>query len=166
MNDILQTILWVVVGVIAALVVIFIVACIVGHRGGRIEEGADKWRARKRLLFLGLPWTFTVYECDSDRFLVRTGVFTQKEEDIKLYRILDIGLRRTLLQRMLGLGTITLSSSDRSAGNNFDIENIRAPRQTKDFISDAVEKKRDEKRVSAREYMTSDDDDTDDDDTV
>ena len=163
MNEIAQIILWTVCGIVGALLVIFIIACILGHHGNKVKVVDGKWRARRRLIFLGLPWTFTVYECDDESLRVKTGVLTQKEEDIKLYRILDIGPRRTLLQRMLGLGTITLASSDRSAGSNLAIENIRAPRDTKDWISDVVEKKRDEKRVSAREYMTSDiDDDTDD----
>ena len=55
---------------------------------------------------------------------------------------------------------------NRSAGNNYVIENIRASKQAKEWISDVVEKKRDEKRVSAREYMHSDTDDIDDTDLV
>ncbi len=166
MLGILQTIMWIAIGIVALFVVLFIVACVVGHSKKEADIKDGKWRARKRLLFFGLPWTFTVYECDNEKLLVKTGLFSQNEEDIKLYRILDLGLKRSLLQRMLGLGSITVSSSDRSAGNNYIIENIRASKQAKEWISDVVEKKRDEKRVSAREYMHSDTDDIDDADLV
>ena len=63
------------------------------------------WSERKRNA-LGLPWTFTVYGLAEDRLFVKSGVLTVHEDEVRLYRILDLTLSRSLWQRMLGLGTI------------------------------------------------------------
>ena len=57
------------------------------------------WRARKRWTFLALPWTFTVYRLTKDRLFIKTGFFTTKEDEIRLYRIMDISLWINLLDR-------------------------------------------------------------------
>ena len=49
------------------------------------------WKARKRN-FLGLPWTFTVYGFSQDRLFIKSGIFNTREDEVRLYRITDIGL--------------------------------------------------------------------------
>ena len=116
------------------------------------------WSARKRNA-LGLPWTFTVYGLAEDRLFVKSG-----EDEVRLYRILDLTLSRSLWQRMLGLGTIRVVSSDKTL-KNFDIVNIRRSGDVMEQISELVEKERDRKRVASREFMggSYDDDGQDDD---
>ena len=58
------------------------------------------WKDRKRTLF-GLPWSFTKYSLSDDRLFISTGFFNTKEDEVRLYRIMDISLNRTLGQRML-----------------------------------------------------------------
>ena len=118
------------------------------------------WKDRKRT-FLGLPWSFTVYELDEERFMIKTGFFTKKEDEVRLYRIMDVSLKRTLGQRIFGLGTITCVSADRSLGN-FEIKNIKNSRDVKEMLSDNVEIQRDKKRVTNREFMSGHDHDFDD----
>ena len=52
---------------------------------------ADKilWKARKRSLFFGLPWSFTVYSLDEDTFNITKGLLNMTYEEIKLCRILS-----------------------------------------------------------------------------
>lgn len=119
------------------------------------------WRARKRLTFFGLPWTFTVYRLTKDRLLIKTGFFTTKEDEVRLYRILDISLKRTLIQKMFGLGTIQCHSSDKTMGH-FDIVNVKHSYDVKNLLSDLIEKERMEKRVSNREFISDPDCDFDD----
>ncbi len=111
------------------------------------------WRARKRLLFFGLPWTFTVYRLTGDRLLIRQGFFTTREDEVRLYRIVDISLRRTLLQKIFGLGSIQCHSSDKTMGD-FEIINIKNSYEVKNMLSDLIEKERMEKRVSNREFIS------------
>lgn len=117
------------------------------------------WRDRKRTLF-GLPWSFTIYELDEERLYIKTGFLNQKEDEVRLYRILDISLSKSLGQRMFGLGSIHCCSADKTMGD-FTIKNIKKPREVKEMLSQHVEEQRDKKRVTNREYMSYDDNDDD-----
>ena len=109
------------------------------------------WKDRKRIIF-GLPWTFTRYSLTEEKLIIDTGFFSRKEEEIRLYRILDISLRRPLHQRIWGLGTVHLCTADRST-NEIDIVRIKKAHEFKEMLSDMVERERDEKRIAAREFM-------------
>lgn len=114
------------------------------------------WQGRKRLLFFGLPWTFTKYMFTEEKFTVDSGLLTSKQDEIRLYRIVDISLTRTLVQKMFGLGTITCNTSDKTSPI-LEIKNIKESQVVKEMLSEAVEKERMNKRVSSREYMNLDD---------
>ena len=116
------------------------------------------WRDRKRTLF-GLPLSFTVYKLTNEKLMVETGFLNKKEEEVRLYRILDITLRRSLGERLLGLGTIHCCSADKSTPE-FDIKHVKNSREVKNLISDMVEEERERKRIAGREYF---DDGVDDD---
>lgn len=115
------------------------------------------WKDRKRI-WCGLPWTFTKYGLSDDRFFVEQGLFTTREYDVRLYRILNISLSRTLIQKIFGLGTIHIDSTDKDL-SCFDIKNIKNSEEVKELISEAVEKERVRNRVSSREFLIDSDDD-------
>lgn len=123
------------------------------------------WRARKRWTFLGLPWTFTVYRLTKDRLFIKTGFFTTREDEVRLYRIMDISLKRTLFQKMFGLGSIQCHSSDKTMGH-FEIINVKRSYDVKNLLSDLIEKERMEKRVSNREFISDPDCDFDNDNDI
>ena len=111
------------------------------------------WKERKRLLLFGLPWTFTIYSLDSEALNVQTGFFSQKFEEIKLYRIRDFTVRRSLFQRMFGLGTVHICSAD-SSSPEYDIKNIRNCMEVKKLISDQVELAKDKSGVKTSEFIS------------
>ncbi len=113
------------------------------------------WRDRKRTLF-GLPLSFTKYELDEERLFVKTGFLSQKEDEVRLYRIMDLSLTRSIWQRIFGVGTIRCASADKTLGN-FDIISIKKPRDVKEMLSKCVEEQRDKKRVTNREFMSEHD---------
>ena len=85
-----------------------------------VEQHDVKWKDRKRIIF-GLPWSFTRYRLTDDKLIVSTGLFSINEEEIRLYRIMDVTLKRSLGERLWGLGTIHICSSDdgiNAAGGN------------------------------------------------
>lgn len=123
------------------------------------------WKARKRLTFLGLPWTFTVYRLTKDRLFMKQGFFTTIEDEVRLYRILDVSLKRTLFQKMFGLGTIQCHSSDKTMGH-FEIINVKHSYDVKNLLSDLIEQERMEKRVSNREFISDSDCDFDNDNDI
>ena len=114
------------------------------------------WQDRKRIIF-GLPWTFTKYVLTKEKLLIQTGILSTKEEEVRLYRIMDVTLRRSLAQRLFGLGTILCCSADKSTPE-FDIKWIPDSAAVKEKLSDLVEAERMAKRVSGREFMTDVDD--------
>lgn len=122
------------------------------------------WQDRKRTIF-GLPWSFTKYKLFEDRLQITTGFMSKKEEEIRLYRVLDMTLERTLGQRIFGLGTVSCKSGDKSCPT-FSLSRIKRSEQIRDMLSDMVESERNRKRVASREYMSMDQVEDDDDDDM
>ena len=129
-----------------------------------VEKHEVKWKDRKRTIF-GLPWSFTRYRLTDDKLIVSTGLFSLNEEEIRLYRIMDVTLKRSFGERLWGLGTIHICSSDKTTPE-IDIKRVRQSSDVKEMLSDMVEAARKKNRVSAREFMAADDmgDDMDEDD--
>ena len=109
------------------------------------------WSGRKHT-FLGLPWSFTTYTLTDTCLFVKSGVFNVREEEIRLYRILDISLRQTFGERLLGLGSIHLCSSDQTAPE-IDIKRIRHPKEVRTLLSDRAEAERSQKLEGMREML-------------
>ena len=117
------------------------------------------WTDRKRIIF-GLPWTFTKYILTKEKLLVETGILNKNQEEIRLYRIMDMTLKRSLWQRLFGLGTIHCCTADKSSPE-LDIQWIPDSENVKELLSDLVEAERMEKRVSSREFFSDSDGDLD-----
>ncbi len=107
---------------------------------------------RKRLSFFGLPFTFTKYLLTEKKLIVYSGFFTTTEEEILLYRVLDISRKRNLFQKMFGLGTITLSSQDKSMPV-LEIKNVKNSNDFKNILSEQVECEKKRMNVRAGEFM-------------
>ena len=114
-----------------------------------------KWQERKRWTFFALPFTFTKYTLMEDKLLIDTGFFNQKQEEIRLYRITDMTVTRSLFQRMFGLGTITFTTFDKTTPT-FECKNIKKSIETKELFSKMTEVERMEKRVGSREFSLVD----------
>lgn len=112
------------------------------------------WKDRKRTIF-GLPWSFTRYYLTEEKLIIDTGFFNIKQEEIRLYRILDMTLGRTLGQRIFGLGTIHVCSADKTTPE-FNILRIKDSYNVKELISSKVEEERNKKKVFGKEFMSSD----------
>ena len=117
------------------------------------------WSDRKRLVFFALPWTFTKYALTEEKLLTQSGILNTKEEEVRLYRIMDVTLRRSFGERIFGLGTVHCCSADKSTPE-FDLKHIKDAGKVKDLLSDLVEKQRMEKRVSGREFLSDAEEET------
>lgn len=115
------------------------------------------WEDRKRTLF-GLPLSFTKYRLTNERLFIESGLLHSVEDEVRLYRIMDVQLDRTLGQKIFGVGTIHVKSGDKIL-KDFDIKSIKNSREIKEMLSELVEKNRVEKRVVNREMMLDDVDD-------
>ena len=118
------------------------------------------WKDRKR--YFGLPISFTKYSLSEDRIFLETGLLTTNLDEILLYRIRDISLRITLWQRIFGVGTVMLVSSDKSTPE-LELKNIKHPRDVKELIHKQVEEMKLARRLRIGEVLDDgDDDETDD----
>ena len=118
------------------------------------------WKDRKR--YFGLPLSFTRYCLSEDRLFVSEGFLNIKDDEILLYRVRDIDTRRSLWQRLYGVGTITVISSDKTMPA-LGLKNIKDPVFVKELIHRQVEEMKIRRRVRFGEIMTAaDDDDLDD----
>ena len=115
--------------------------------------GNTIWFDRKRTIF-GLPWSFTRYILTDEKLLIIKGLIKQTEEEVRLYRILDMTLSRSLIERIDRVGTIHCCSSDKTAAE-FDIKRIRNPREVKEKLSQQVEKQRIARGATVREEMAA-----------
>ena len=64
---------------------------------------------RKRLLFFGLPWTFTKYTVREEDVVINSGLLKTYENNCYMYKIQDVELQISLAERIFGLGTIVCS---------------------------------------------------------
>lgn len=103
----------------------------------KIFERSIEWEDKKRTIF-GLPLSFTKYTLTHDILYVSNGVLTKREEELRLYKVTDISLARSLGQRMMGLGSILLESSDKSTPMLI-LENVKNSQVIKDRLSQLVE---------------------------
>ena len=119
------------------------------------------WKDRKR--YFGLPLSFTRYSLSDDRLFVSEGFLTIRDDEILLYRVRDIDTRRSLWQRLFGVGTVVVASSDKTMPN-LVLKNIKDPIFVKELIHKQVEETKIKRRVRFGEIMTDADGDGMDDD--
>ena len=100
------------------------------------------WKDRKR--HLGLPLSFTRYRLSEDRLFCETGFFNIKSDEVLLYRVRDLQLNMTLGQRIFGVGTVCVVSSDK---------NVKNPREVKELIHRNVEAAKDKRRMRTTELV-------------
>lgn len=113
------------------------------------------WKDRKR--YFGLPLSFTRYSLSGDRLFVSEGFLNLKDDEILLYRVRDIDTSRSLWQRLFGVGTVVVVSSDKSMPN-LVLKNIKDPIFVKELIHSQVEEAKIKRRVRFGEIMTDGDD--------
>lgn len=112
------------------------------------------WKDRKRVL--GMPITFTRYRLSEDRLFCEKGFFNIKQDEVLLYRVRDLQLNISLGQRIFGVGTICVISSDKSVPH-LDLVNVKNPREVKELIHRSVEEAKDKRRMRTMEIMGDDD---------
>ena len=111
------------------------------------------WKDRKRIL--GMPLSFTRYSLSEDRLFCEKGLLSLKADEVLLYRVQDLELTISLGQRIFGVGTVCVHSSDKSIPH-LDLKNVRKPREVKELIHQNVEAAKDKRRMRATELLGRD----------
>ena len=107
-----------------------------------------------------MPLSFTRYMLSEDRLFLSKGFLNVKDDEILLYRVRDISTSRNLLQRMLGVGTVTVMSTDKTCPN-LVMKNIKDPVAVKEILHKHVEEMKLRRQVRVSELTNLDDKDDD-----
>jgi membrane protein YdbS with pleckstrin-like domain len=75
----------------------------------------------------------TRYTLTSQRLKIYTGMVDRKEVEIELFRLRDLSLDQTFLQRMVNVGTVEALSSDKDAPGIF-LKWVKKPDMVKDQL--------------------------------
>ncbi len=105
-----------------------------------------KYRERKRWVFLGLPFTFTVYIIKDDVLTIDQGFFKKIENDCYMYKVQDVEHTQTFFERLVGLGTITCFTGD-TTHPKLIIEHVKRSKEIKNYILEASEAARMRRRT-------------------
>ena len=109
------------------------------------------WKDRKR--FMGMPLSFTRYAMSEDRLFLSIGFLSVSDDELLLYRVRDISVKRSLWQRIFGVGTVIISSSDKSTPV-ITLKNIKSPMLVKELLHENVEDAKLKRRMRFSEMMT------------
>lgn len=110
------------------------------------ENNEPVFTERKRLLFFGLPWTFTKYIIKPDVLTTDAGFFRIEENDCYMYKVQDVRLTATLVERMFKLGTVICYTGD-VTDKELKLVHIKHAREVKDYILKASETARRKRRT-------------------
>ncbi|MFV0464584.1 MAG: PH domain-containing protein [Lachnospiraceae bacterium] len=96
------------------------------------------FKEKKRTAFGGFPFSFTWYIIEDENLKVKTGFISQKEENCYMYKVIDVTLRRGLLERIFNLGTVECSTGDATTAI-IKLKHIRNFDAVKEFLLEKSE---------------------------
>lgn len=105
-----------------------------------------KFTERKRLLFFGLPWTFTKYTITPSMITLNEGLLKTIENDCYMYKIQDVRLTQTIGEKIFGLGTVECFSGD-VTHPDLRLIHIKHAKEIKNYILEASEEARMKRRT-------------------
>jgi uncharacterized membrane protein YdbT with pleckstrin-like domain len=97
----------------------------------------------------------TSYELTSQRLKIATGILNRKLDELELFRVKDYAMDQPLFLRLVGLGNLTLVTSDASTPT-VAIRAISNVEDLREKLRTAVQAERDRKRVREMDVDSSD----------
>lgn len=94
----------------------------------------------------------TTYTITSQRIMVKTGLIGKNVEEIELLRVRDLSVAQSIMDRMLGIGSLTVFSDDASAPQLL-FRKIHDAQTVKDVLRKAVRDEKIANNISYREQI-------------
>ncbi len=103
------------------------------------------------LIIIAIRWLQNMgsaYEVTDQRLIVRRGLVMKSIDEIELYRVKDVRVDFSLINQITDIGTITITSSDRTTGNRrFVLRDVPAARERREGIRKLVDRARQRRGV-------------------
>ena len=109
------------------------------------------------LILLARAWyrvASTRYRLTTQRLFAQTGLIAKNLEEVELFRVKDVTLRQGVLDRLLGVGTVTVLSTDDTAPR-LALAGIRDPLAAKEAIRTAFRAARQREGMRTAEFIPS-----------
>lgn len=120
----------------------------------QLKENPIIWKDRRRRM--GLPLSFNRYYIKNKRLYLNQGFFSTTENELLMYRVLDMKLKRTFWDKLCGVGTLTLFTADETH-KELELKKIKKSSDVRDLISQIVEEERHKLKIAGKEmYGVSD----------
>lgn len=110
------------------------------------EDNEIMFREKKRWLFLGLPFTFTVYTIKQDMITISEGFLNKRENDCYMYKVQDVELLSSLAERIVGIGTVKCYTGD-TTNPVLLLTHVKNAKEIKNYILEASEQARMRRRT-------------------
>lgn len=124
-----------------------------------MENKKREYQEKKRIIFFGLPWTFTKYFINEELLTVKKGLLKTEEDDCYMYKVQDVKMTTTLLERIFGLSTVICYTGD-TTDPQISLTHIKNAKEIKGFILEASETARRKRRtMNTLDIGTMDSDD-------
>ena len=109
-------------------------------------DTTEVYKERKRLLFFGLPWTFTKYTISPSLLTIDRGLLNTVQDDCYMYKIQDVKLNISLMERIFKLATIICYTGD-VTHPEIKLEHIRNAKEIKAYLLKTSEEARIKRRT-------------------
>ncbi len=88
------------------------------------------------LFYKALQLKMTYYEVSTERIEFGRGIFDRRVDNLDMFRVVDLKLRRSVLDCIVGVGTVFLTTTDKSHPE-FTFEKVSSSRELYDAIKKA-----------------------------
>ena len=113
------------------------------------------WTDRKRIF--GLPISLTKYSIIKKdgmwiKLVREVGLLHREVEEVQMYRVDDVGVFRSLVDWLWGVGTVEIYCSDASC-KKLNFVRVRDPNNVRNIINDLVEEDRNNRNFHQSEIQ-------------
>ncbi len=101
---------------------------------------------KKRTKFLALPICFTTYTISDEKITITSGFLSITVDDAYMYKVQDVKLTKSFMERIFRLGTVTCYTGD-TTHPELQLLHIKNASVIKDFLMNASEEARRKRRT-------------------
>jgi hypothetical protein len=118
------------------------------------EPGGERvlWTGRPSIPLSWFGRITTRYKLTNERLIITRGFIGKHVEELELYRVNDVSMKQSIIERMFGLGDVRLETTDATTPEP-QMQDIKNPERVKDLVRQAARAERQRRRVLYRDEV-------------